>query len=776
MYPPRIWIEYRPVRIGWVIAAPDQALFAEAVRLTHCLWGGTYNPIIPAYRPELARSLCNVFNVDLLFGIGPKKATQPLMDEFPYLPPGMWGRAVVGENCRFVDVYHPMRKLSERIASMSEKERSEGGFVWPTWQENDPLANVFLATVGGYPTDVKRFDYKENYIRALKATEVSLSPAQPVDVTAWRLGNPTALARHKLTKRDSAFRRSPGILVGSAADIEDLILFWNLTAAGKSIEFYDRDHADRLRPWLDEFIAGERKRRQLESEGKRNFFTIWSRSEKPKYDLDLAGFQEAISIEREEISWNGINISPTTVWFSSNHVDVIPTLHEVQESTSITFPLPNQPFYDDAPFTHFQNFIASVQFGTYGEDAGEWSLSTPFIPLLNEFYGRNIIFGYADARSEKHYLFGGGALGMVTTVGGQRKTISPYRVLDFLTALFGLADIEVERSDKGLICSRLIRQLGGLQGCRVFKIRGVRNLVARYGPDQSFTRGGAEQIIGNITPPENRLGFADYEDLYIEWREHDRLTPEDAFKYLMKKGVFRVGLDLTCPECNLTGWMHLDELKTKTTCQFCGTKFDMTGQLKDRDWRYRRSGLFGIDDHQGGSIPVALTLQQLHTMLNDHFLMYATSMNFRSKTNAFGNCESDFVLITTGRDDYHETLLQVLIGECKSEGGRIDEEDITKLGNLADSIPGKIAQTFVMFSKAGTFDADELALIKTLNKDNRSRVIIWSRDELEPSFPYQKHEEKLGHDAHSTSLSDMARVTTRLFFLGDKENAPDAPA
>ncbi len=116
VYPPRIWIEYRPVRIGWVLADPDTALFAEAVRLTHCLWGGTYNPIIPAYRPELARSLCKVFNVDLLFGIGPEDKTKPLIDEFPYLPPGMWGRTIFQDNCRFVDVYHPMRKLSERIA------------------------------------------------------------------------------------------------------------------------------------------------------------------------------------------------------------------------------------------------------------------------------------------------------------------------------------------------------------------------------------------------------------------------------------------------------------------------------------------------------------------------------------------------------------------------------------------------------------------------------------------------------------------------------------
>jgi hypothetical protein len=773
MHPPRIWIEYRPIRIGWVIAEPDPALFAEAVRLTHCLWGGTYNPIIPAYLPELARSLCRVFNIDLLYGIGPIEKTQPFIDEFPHLRAGIWGREIFQDSCRLADVYHPMRKLSERITSMSEEKRSQDGFVLPTWQDDDPLANVFLATVGGYPAEIKRFDYKENYVRALKATPVALTPDQPVDVKAWRLGNPTAVAQHKLTKSALGFRRSSGVLVGSAADIEDLILFWNLTAAGKSVEFYDTEHAHRLRPWLDEFIAGQREWGQLESEDEK-YFTIWSRSETPEHDLDLTGFRESRSIERES-TWNGLNIKPAAVWFSPNHQDVVPTLHETQKGTSITFPLPNQPFFDDIPSLRFQHFISSVHFSTYGMDDGEWSLSTPFAPMLNEFYGRKLASGYANARSEKRNLLAGGALGVVTSVGSQRETVYPYRINDFLTAFFGLADIEVDRSDKGLICSRLIRQLGGVQGCRVLKICGVRNLIGRYGPEQSFTRGGAEQIIGNITPPENRLDFAAYEDLHIEFREQGRLTPADAFNYLLKKRVFRVGLDLTCPECYLKGWTHVDELQTKTTCQFCGTEFDMTGQLKDRDWRYRRSGLFGMDDHQGGSIPVALTLLQLHTMLDDHSLMYATSMNFRSKINAFGNCESDFVLLTAGRDHFRDTPVQILIGECKSEGGRIDEDDIAKLGSLADSISEEVAQTFIMFSKTGTFDMEELAIIKTLNRDHKSRVIIWSQDELEPYDPYLKHQEKLGRDEYAGSLTEMVHVTTRLFFSDGETDTSAEP-
>lgn len=769
MHPPRIWIEYRPVKIGWVIGEPDPAQFAEAVRLTHCLWGGSYNPIIPAYRPEQAHSLCRVFNVDLLFGIGPENKTQPLMDKFPHLPAGMWGKSLFHDHCSFVDVYHPMRKIADRISTMSEEERSKGGFIFPTWSEEDPLANVFLATLGGYPEGLEKFDYIEHYKKALKAQSITLPPDLPVDEKAWTLGTPTSLARHKLSKFNHSHRHAPGVLVGSATDVEDLILFWNLTAAGKSIEFYDPDHIERLRPWLEAFIAGKPEHNQLETEGEK-YFDIWSRTENPAHDLDLTGFRECRCVE-SDATWNGLITKPATIKFSPNHLDVVPTLHENQDRVSITFPLPNQPFFDDHPSLRFQHFISSIHVSTFGEDTDDWSLSMPFIPELNEFYGRNLGIGYADARSEKH-LFSGGSIGMITSVGSQRETIWPYRVMDFLTAFFGLANIEVERSDKGLICSRLIRQLGGLQGCRVLKIRGVRKLIAKYNPDQSFTRGSAEQVIGNITPSDNQLDFADYEDLHIELREHERLTPTDAFNYLLKKGVFRVGLKLECPECNLKSWVHVDDLQTQSTCSLCGAEFDMTPQLKDRgDWRFRRSGLFGKIDDQGGSIPVALTLQQLDTRMSDRVLMYSTSLNFKAGDTSIPVCEADFVMLVAGYDGLQEAPLQIIFGECKSEGGEIDADDIHKLGSLADAVPPELADAYIMFSKTGTFVDDELMLIRSLNSEHHRRVIIWSEDELEPYFVYERSKEELGDKFYSSGLSEMASVTETLFFASLTESA-----
>src|SRR5262249_54147945 len=74
-------------------------------------------------------------------------------------------------------------------------------------------------------------------------------------------------------------------------------------------------------------------------------------------------------------------------------------------------------------------------------------------------------------------------------------------------------------------------------------------------PSQSFTRSGAVMMIGPIDPVTKKPDFADYESLYIEARDHrGPLKPQDAFNYLLKKGVFRAGLKLLCPNCELDSW------------------------------------------------------------------------------------------------------------------------------------------------------------------------------------------------------------------------------
>ena len=235
------------------------------------------------------------------------------------------------------------------------------------------------------------------------------------------------------------------------------------------------------------------------------------------------------------------------------------------------------------------------------------------------------------------------------------------------------------------------------------------------------------------------------------------------FQYLTGKGVFRAGLEFACPNCELTSWIQLDDVATVSTCLYCGHRFNVTNQLKDRDWRYRRSGLFGRDDHQLGGIPIALALQQLEIALHDSLLMYATSLNFRSPSGAIEPCEADFLGIIAGALGINEAPVQVLLGEAKTRGA-FDAQDVRKLGCLADAVPPNLADAFILFAKTEAFTNDEVRLAQSLNDQYRKRVILWSHNELEPDEVYERSEARLGRQQYATTLSDMASVTEKLWF------------
>jgi hypothetical protein len=69
-----------------------------------------------------------------------------------------------------------------------------------------------------------------------------------------------------------------------------------------------------------------------------------------------------------------------------------------------------------------------------------------------------------------------------------------------------------------------------------------------------------------------------------------------------------------------------------------------------------------------------------------------------------------------------------------------------------------------LFSKTEIFSADEVRLAKSLNSERHRRVILWSRDELEPYYLYERAADRLGESRYASTLTDMANITHRLWF------------
>ena len=221
-------------------------------------------------------------------------------------------------------------------------------------------------------------------------------------------------------------------------------------------------------------------------------------------------------------------------------------------------------------------------------------------------------------------------------------------------------------------------------------------------------------------------------------------------------------LELKCCKCALSFWKPLDELRTKVECEYCGAMSDITVQLRDRSWVYRRSGLFGRDDHQHGGIPLAITLQQLDTDLLTHGMLYSTCLELTASGADIDTCETDFVVMTSGYSQNQPHLPQVVIGECKAAGGEITIADAQHLAKVADALPIRRMNVFVLFAKTGTFSEAEIEACAQAQPRWHERVIILSKDELEPYDTFERHP-AADRIMKARGLEGLAQFTTYRF-------------
>lgn len=753
-----VTVRYRPIRIGWCVRADDSAAMREAMRLTFTMWGGRYNPIIPIDDFETASSLVRLFRVDVLWPVSDDEAVKVFIKCFPHLPnPFFHDELFVpydnGERSpQLLDIYHPIRRLYEE--HFKNNPSPDATVTIFEWQAEDPLADVLLATLGAVPpVEVTGTDYLDLLEKQLSAKKVALTPKESLPQLAGNGWTVSTFCREFMQRHYSVqnYWGHPGTYVGSSSDFNDLVTFWNLRATGTSLMFYDPNQATRFETNLTDWLATLRARPtgRFESD---NSIAIWSRESTPKPDVSMFGQGLRLCTVRDA-TWNGLNVKAPYMYFSEGSV-----LAAIGEDSAglpnLSFQLPPKPFNEDARL-YDQHLVVSIDpgIGLFGNERA--TLQTPYVPELNEYYGREYYFRWDRARVEPE------GMGIISDASRSDLSLNALDVVELVKRIFSVAGIDAQPSKPGLIAAQLIYQMGGLQKCRAFKIAGVRDLIEKYRPDQSFTRSGATQIIrGAVNATTGIAAFDLYKDIYLEPRPSGTdLSAGSVLAHLLKKGVFRAGLKFDCPRCRLEFWTSLDDVRTEATCEYCGHKFNITPYLKDRDWAFRRSGLFGKNDHQEGAIPVVLMLQQLHTIFHSPGMLYTPAISLKLKSAAIQKCETDFVAVVQNPRD---GKIDIAIGECKTSD-QISDDDVNNLQTVADAFPSERFNVYIIFSKLGSFSSEELARVRQLNNEYRRRVILFTARELEPYHLYERTAKEFNIARHAASFEDMANITEQVF-------------
>ena len=760
----RVNLCYRPLRIGWAIRSNDLEGFRRAVRYSHVLWGGRFNPILIVDNLEEARQQVELFRLDVVWPLGDSQEVREFVESFPHLKPSFHGDSIFVNQAPWrgfswvLDIFNTAAHWHTKPEWSRFKDL---GLCKYQWRDDDPLADVFLMQLGRYPdAEEVGVDYHAMVTELLSPITVALQQNEPIPGDLLRRPSLSSVCRFAVERHYTVRPgwETPGFFLGSAGNLEDLTCFWNIRACDIPVWFLDTAYLPRYRdliPQIDAIIQ-ETAQRSVHATAD---LGIWSRGDVAQVDQLFENERLTVHSIREGFWCGNAVVPPVMRLGEASTLGVIGSERGVPR---VNFALNDKPCNAQPQYMQ-QHLVASVSLigALFGDE--HHTFDVPYIPDLNHFYAQTMHFEHGKLRAEPEQV------GLIINATDHDTFLNAMPVSQLIGRMFELAGYNSTLSNSGRIARQLLTQLGGLQGARVFKIPGARELLRSFGPRATFSKNVAIDTISGKTREELRGTFAAHVDLFLRPRPiSQKLTPPRVFETMVDAGLFRIGMDLDCPQCGMRSWVALDALQQKISCELCGHDYDATSQLLNSEWRFRRSGVLGTERNAQGAIPVALTLQQLDANLDRTFrsCVYSPSLDLKSRINPqHPDCEVDFAWVQMNK---YPKRTSVILGECKDRGGINPDEfrrDIENLRRVSDAFPPKRFETYVAYIKLSPFTVEEIAIASALNDEHRRRVILLSSRDLEP---YRLFEHAVpagqGIDIRTGSCEGLAHITHQLYF------------
>ena len=750
----RVNVEYRPMRIGMLIPKGDWEAFRKAVKINYCLWGGRYNPILQIEESSDIPKLVADHNLDFVETIGncptsveeKVKSIRMSMKSMCFYD-GVFSSSGTSRNaCTLLDLHN----LLHHYYKDHDFRRLMRGFRSYSWSQNDPLADMFLVHLGQLPlAEETEIDYTDLILKSFNKKSINISLQEELSPSILSHPSIPQVNRFGLSSRSGVLM---GCFIGSILCLDDLITWWNLRASEGVLLFVDPDHIIRMKTLLPAWAELLHQVSVGWSVYERTLNLISSDEVAQELDEHFSGAQ--MPIVRMPIDAMDGRIEGRSFRLGEG----ISTLGVVQDhngTPQVTFALSEKPFSSHAEFWN-QNLMANVKIDSAcGRKLG-FTFSPPFIPKLWKFYEKHLALynDYLKVCAE------GLDLAIKTNESDQR--VNAVNVEEMTKAALGLGGFKVFDSPSGLLTKQIIGALGGLQGGRVFKIPGVRRLLKAFGPKTPFSKNDALSKIGSSGSDFPDFHFKDYESLFIEPRTEEKLNQHMVFEYLVTKGIFRIGIELCCPNCLMNTWLPIDGVKHVVSCDLCGGSYDATRQLVRKSWSYRRSSLLGADQNAAGAIPVILVLQQLATALRifDN-AFYSTALELTG-SDGF-KCEVDFVWMQYNR---RSQKVDIILGESKDQWNvRFEdfERDVLNLAKVLESLPDEQFAKYLLMSKLAKFSEEEIRFLRDFAASSSVKVIVLTHDQLEPYFMYERFRGKNGRRIYASTPEALAEASQEIF-------------
>jgi hypothetical protein len=282
------------------------------------------------------------------------------------------------------------------------------------------------------------------------------------------------------------------------------------------------------------------------------------------------------------------------------------------------------------------------------------------------------------------------------------KNLGQYvSLLNNVDAIIGSLDqlgIKAELSEPGHIAKQMLEHLGGLWGVHLLADLDTLNLLNKMA-------GGLRRKHNEHDTVEENFGLRtaplkDWTDLISQRHAKRSLLTNKSLEEFTKRNVIRIGVETQCPHCKAKNWSTLTAVDYRIICERCLKPYDFPqASLREhnRNWTYRVVGPFSVPDYGRGSYCALLALRVLDSYrLGMGHMTFATAMNL-----SFDGIQREVDFIAWhGEERMQETHRppQLIIGEAKSRGlgELITPSELAKLKTVAAKLPEAVIVVAVL--------------------------------------------------------------------------------
>ena len=711
-------IRLRPARIGLLVRPKDKRSIHRFMRISTCLWGGIFNPIIPVFRRapaewkseawertrgyRIAKGYIEFFEPDALVeaesGLNVLAGLEKRWDEKRrkdrILPLNKllhcardrdWTEPSFG-----LSMVDPLQQIYETEQRFKLRDKRAAYLV--SADGNDSMVEALF---GAYPTEQTSSHFSEAFEAVYKPRREAPSIEVWRKVYLERAITPLRATGHGI-EVEQHWNDNPLIFVFNPDRTTDLIDLWNIRSESYPVMPVPINWLPNLASDIAKIVVKEH--RQVSGAGAGIMHRAVVEFSRSISQEEVDELTQMIKAELPPKKGSEQSIGPlyvsthrSRVWVKNQgkHGPRLSRIKLIAAERRVSVPLQTgrRPYIDFDPLvpefarrytgSEFR-WINSIRLSNYSE--ANVATVLPFDTYSNVWPRLTILRGPVLVGSEGW------------CIGGMYKesvqTIRLYSHEEAVIGSLGVLGIEARLSDPGQVAKQVVEHLGGLRNVRL--LADVRTL----------------KLLNKMTGGDGRWTSIEEWKEVLSRRAKSDPWPKITLEQFAERGIVRLGVVTSCPHCMVPNWQSLTTVDYELTCERCRKVYSFPQASlrgKNRNWAYRVVGPFSTRDFARGSYSAVLALNTIrNAVLEMDPVTYSTALSMKFDGIS---CEADFVVWHSSGVVGGNSRPILVVGEAKSLGKRdlVQDSDVEKMKKIGEKLPGSIIAIAVLkeeFSKS----------------------------------------------------------------------------